>query len=90
MTGIRRALLLAGLTVAVFLAGPAAAQAAFTDGITTPAVSISTATVAAPTNVVPQAASCDNSRNQTVRLTWTDVSGVSHRASVTLREGPVG
>ncbi|TCI97463.1 trypsin-like peptidase domain-containing protein [Aeromicrobium sp. IC_218] len=26
----------------------------------------------------------------TVRLTWTDASGSSHQASVTLREGPVG
>ena len=38
MTGIRRTLLLATLTVAVFLGTPAAAQAAFSDSITTPSL----------------------------------------------------
>ena len=71
MTGIRRTLLLAALTVAVFLGTPVAAQAAFSDSITTPSATISTATVAAPGSVTAQTVGCDNSRSQTVRMTWT-------------------
>jgi S1-C subfamily serine protease len=32
----------------------------------------------------------EHAPGDTVRLTWTDASGTSHRATVTLREGPVG
>ncbi|WP_448613803.1 hypothetical protein [Modestobacter sp. URMC 112] len=71
MTGIRRTLLLAALTVAVSLGAPAAAQAAFSDSITTPPATISTATVVAPGSVTAQTVGCDNSRSQTVRMSWT-------------------
>ena len=93
MTGIRRTLLLAALTVAVFLGTPAAAQAAFSDSITTPSATISTATVAAPTDLTAnQVNCCTNARWQDVSLTWTasSTAGVSgYRVTVYKTSGSV-
>jgi hypothetical protein len=91
MTGLRRTLLLIVVAVAV-LAGPATAQAAFSDSITTPAVTVSTATVEAPSAVVAQSAGCDNSRSQTVRLSWvgsTTARVTGYRVTVYRTNGAV-
>ena len=93
MTGIRRTLLLAALTVAVFLGTPAAAQAAFSDSITTPPATISTATVAGPTDVTARQINCgSNARWQDVSLSWaaSPTAGVSgYRVTVYRTNGSV-
>ncbi len=91
MTRFQRVVLLIGVAVAV-LAGPATAQAAFSDSITTPAATVSTVTVEAPSAVAAQPASCDNSRNQTVRLSWvssTTARVTGYRVTVYRTNGAV-
>ena len=92
MTGIRRTLLLAALSVAVFLGSPAAAQAAFSDSITTASATISTATVAGPTDVTAKDETCSNARTQVVSLTWvasTSARVAGYRVTVHRTNGQV-
>ena len=72
MTGIRRSMLLMGLTVAAVFGslGPAhPAQAAFSDTVTAASTSIGTTTVAAPTDVTGSLV-CTR-QDATLSATWT-------------------
>jgi hypothetical protein len=72
MTGIRRSLLTATLTVGMFVGALLAtvpAQASFADSVPVATTTFATATVAAPTNVVGSLA-C-GSPNATMNVTWT-------------------
>lgn len=86
MTGIRRGLILLGLTVAVVIGASLPASATFADAVAVK-TTISTATVAAPTNVVGKL-TCG--RPATMSATWTQststrVSG--YRVSVYFSDG---
>ena len=86
MTGIRRGLILLGLTVAVVIGASLPASATFSEAVAVK-TTISTATVAAPTNVVGKL-TCG--RPATMSATWTQststrVSG--YRVSVYFSEG---
>jgi hypothetical protein len=86
MTGIRRALVLLGLTVAVVIGASIPASATYADAVAVK-TTISTTTVAAPTNVVGKL-TCG--RPATMSATWTQsttarVSG--YRVSVYFSDG---
>ncbi len=86
MTGIRRGLILLGLTVAVVIGASLPASATFSEAVAVK-TTISTATVAAPTNVVGKL-TCG--RPATMSATWTQstttrVSG--YRVSVYFSDG---
>ncbi len=86
MTGIRRGLILLGLTVAVVIGASIPASATFADAVAV-TTTISTTTVAAPTNVVGKL-TCG--RPATMSATWTQsastrVSG--YRVSVYFSDG---
>jgi hypothetical protein len=72
MTGIRRALLTAALAAGMFVGALLAtvpAQASFADSAPVPSTTFTSATVAAPTNVVGSL-TC-GSPNATMNVTWT-------------------
>jgi hypothetical protein len=86
MTGIRRGLVLLGLTVAVVIGASIPASATYADAVAVK-TTITTATVAAPTNVVGKL-TCG--RPATMSATWTQsttarVSG--YRVSVYFSDG---
>ena len=86
MTGIRRGLVLLGLTVAVVIGASLPASATFAESVAV-TTTISTATVTAPTNVVGKL-TCG--RPATMSATWTQststrVSG--YRVSVYFSDG---
>jgi hypothetical protein len=86
MTGIRRGLVLLGLTVAVVIGASIPASATYADAVAVK-TTISTTTVAAPTNVVGKL-TCG--RPATMSATWTQsttarVSG--YRVSVYFSDG---
>jgi hypothetical protein len=86
MTGIRRGLILLGLTVAVIIGASVPASATFSEAIQVK-TTIATTTVAAPTNVVGKL-TCG--RPATMSATWTQsttarVSG--YRVSVYFSDG---
>jgi hypothetical protein len=100
VNALRRNLLLI-LTAAATVIGLTAgtAQAAFDDRATMNTLTISTATVAAPTTVTAQQTTCNWNRTQSVQITWAAstsarVSGytvtVSNTAGSTLATGQVG
>ena len=70
MTGLRRTLLLVLVTAGVFLGVPASAQAAFSDNVTTPAVTVSTVTVQPVTGLSTVGSIC-RGNTLDLQLSWT-------------------
>lgn len=86
MTGIRRALLVAGLVVAVLIGGGLPAQAAFQDSPALPTMTIGTLKVAAPTGVSTNGTRCTSTWNSSTG-TWVSTlqAKISWTASSTTR-----
>jgi hypothetical protein len=70
MTGMRRTIAFIALLAAVVLTTSAPAAASFSKSRALPTTTISTATVAAPTNVNALLASCSNGRWMSVTVSW--------------------
>jgi hypothetical protein len=73
MTGTRRALVLLTTALTLVLGPTATAQAAYTDTLTTPPVTVSTATVQAPTGLSTLGSRCANGTLD-LHLTWVKSS----------------
>ena len=70
MSAIKRFLTVLGLAVSVVVGSSIPAGAAFSDTAAVPTVSLSTATVAAPGNVVGTL-TCGGRNDSTMKVTWT-------------------